>query len=246
ADWRRIVVPATGSSDQACGPSKGTFQPIVGGHAHCSRCFPAPSTRRSSERTPRLRSPRKSVGFTCERVPSPSTPNHTLRPGSPPRTGFHLPPAAQSSIRPTACFRRRRCTDCATTAQRTSWRYYARLCGSPARFLRSHAPPSTHGPRRRRCGAAAGYWARDWVSRISASPCSTAAWRSRWAEPSSLCKTRLALPRRDAGGRIPLVNVSRKSPLRPANSCGAHRLLPLLGVNQFLQDLLVAPRPHVD
>src|SRR5215470_4772056 len=179
---------------------QGHFQPIVAGHAHCSRCFPAPSTRRSSERTPRLRSPRKSVGFTCERVPSPSTPNHTLRPGSPPRTGFHLPPAAQSSIRPTACFRRRRCTDCATTAQRTSWRYYARLCGSPASFPRSPAPPSTHGPRRRRCGAAAGYWARDWVSRISASLCSTAAWRSRWAEPSFLCKTSLALPCRDVGG----------------------------------------------
>src|SRR6516162_5437968 len=116
----------------------------------------------------------------------PSTPNHTLRPGSPPRTGFHLPPAVRSSIRPTACFRRRRCTDCATTAQRTSWRYCARLCASPASFPRSPAPPSTHGSPRRRCGADAGCWARDWASLISASLCSTAAWRSRWAEPLSL------------------------------------------------------------
>src|SRR5262245_51703247 len=249
ADWRPISMPATGWLDPASGPSKGTFQPIVGGHARFSRRFRALSTRRSSGRMPRSRSRRKSTGFICEPVPSPSIPSRTLRPGSPPRTAFHLPPAARSSIRLTACFRRRRCTDCATTAQRTYSRYCDRLCGNPASFLRSPAPRSMPALPRRRCGAADGCWAWDWASPISASLCSTAAWLSRWAEPASgislHCARGLPAPRR-----------RRRRSLCPGRDFDAdlpgqclpraHGLLPLLGVKQFLQDLLVPHRPHVD
>src|SRR5215471_16735275 len=230
AVWRPISMPATGWLDQASGPSTDTFQPTVDGHAHCSRRFRAPSTLRSSAPTPRLRSPRKNVGFTCAPVPSPSIPNHTLRPGSRPRIGFRLPPAGRSSIQPTACFRARRCTDCATTARRMCSRYYAPLCASPASFVRSPAPRSMPSSPRRRCGAADGCWAREWASSISASLRWTAGWPSRWAEPSASRHLFVGEPRRCCAVTFGT----------------AHRLEPLLGLDQFLQDLLVAHRPHVD
>ena len=153
---RRISPRVIGWSAPASGPKRSAFPPIECGRRRFLQRFRVRCMPRSSVRTRRSHIPRKSAGFTHERARLPWTMNHMLPRELPPRTGFHLPRVARSSIRRTACFRLPRSPVCATTARRMCSPFSARSSGSRASFQHSPAPRSKPVPLGRRCVEADG------------------------------------------------------------------------------------------